>query len=116
MEISTAFDLMGRDIAELGSWFPVGTLVIVMTLALPVAALAMAVQGHRAAWLSVLVAVLVLGSWFLYYATDWWANPGQGSWVAMAAATVLGWAILAAALLSRRSRRSTDGGSVASPS
>lgn len=108
MEISTAFELVGRDIAELGSWFPIGTLLVVMALALPPVALGMALRGYRAAWLSVLVAALIFGEWFLYYATDWWANPGLGSWVAVAGATVLGWGILTAAFLVRRSTRSTE--------
>lgn len=77
---------MGRDIVELGSWFPVGTLVIGMILALPVAASAMVLRGHRAAWLSILIALGTFGAWFLYYATDRWGNAGQGVWLGVAGA------------------------------
>lgn len=100
MDVSTAFELMARDMAELGSWFPVGTSVVVMALALPIASVVMVRRGHRTAWLAVAGACVILGEWFLYYATDWWPNTGQGTWVAIAAVAVVSWAILAAALLS----------------
>lgn len=69
MEISTAFELMGRDAAALGSSFPVGTLVVVLTFVLPFASLAMVRRGYRVAPGSFSVAVGVFAEWFLYYAT-----------------------------------------------
>ena len=32
--------------------------------------------------------------WVLYYATDWWSNPGQGGWPPANALFVLGWMLL----------------------
>lgn len=116
METSTAFDLMARDIVELGSWLPIGTLLILLTFALPLASLAMVLWGYRAGWFSLGVAGLIFASWFLYYATGWWTNPRQGVWVAVAGATVLGWWVLAVALLLRRAIHRTEREQVPSPS
>jgi hypothetical protein len=92
---ASALGLILRDVAELASWFPLGTLVVVAALALPIAAGVMAVRGHRVAWASVAASAALFSSWFLYYSADVWSNAGQGIWTLGAAVVFAGWLVLA---------------------
>ena len=51
----------------------------------------------RRRWLAVLPLCITLGSfatWFLYYATDWLSNPGQGAWAPALALVLGGWCVV----------------------
>jgi hypothetical protein len=64
-----------------------------------VAALVLVVFARS--WLA-LVPLAISGGlfalWVLYYATDWFANPGQGAWMPVFLAVLLAWGVLVAAL------------------
>ena len=34
--------------------------------------------------------------WFLYHATDWWSNPGQGAWAPAFLLVLVGWLLVIA--------------------
>lgn len=96
-EVASAISLMLRDLRSAGTAFPIGTVLVILTMALPVMSLLMAVRGCVYAWFAFAIAVALYGQWFLYYATDWWSNPGQGVWIPAALAVLLGWGFLVAA-------------------
>ena len=98
MDVASAVSMMLRDAGELGSWFPIGTVVVLLALALPVASIAAIRLGYVLGWAPLVVAIALYGWWFLYYATDWWANPGQGNWMAGAVAVLVGWTMFAVAI------------------
>jgi len=83
-----------RDLREfLG--FPAGIPIVVLTVALPLVSLALLALRHRLALVPLLISVALLTEWFLYYATDWWSNPGQGVWVPAFVLVLGGWAVVA---------------------
>lgn len=96
MDFAAGWDGIARDVGELLS-DPVLTVVLVLTLALPVAS-AVLVAARR--WLALAPLGLAGGLfavWFLYYATDWWSNPGQGAWVPAFLLVLVGWVLVGVA-------------------
>jgi hypothetical protein len=107
LDLDDAWWGMRRDVSELASaaWF--GWIVLSLVFGLPVASLALLLVRR---WLAVVPLVGSFGLfsvWFLYYATDWWSNPGQGAWMPVVSIVLLGWLVLAAVASSalRSSRR-----------
>jgi hypothetical protein len=85
---------------------PIGWLVIASLVLLPVLAIGLSLAGSRLAIASVVIFVGVLAVWFLYYATDWWANPGLAGTVLPTLALLIAWAVLPVAVWRlRRVRR-----------
>ena len=96
MDFEAGWDGISRDVGELLSE-PVLAVVFVLMLALPVAS-AVLVAARR--WLA--LAPLAIGGglfaeWFLYYATDWWSNPGQGAWLPAFLLVLVGWVLVGVA-------------------
>ena len=61
---------------------PVGWTIVGLTFALPIASLAVLATTRRIAAIGPLAVGLALPTlWALYYATDWFANPGQAVWI-----------------------------------
>ncbi len=100
MDIGAGWAGIERDVRDFLSE-PVGIPILLLTFALPFASLALAVRRH---WLAVgplLISGALLAEWFLYYATDWWSNPGQGVWLPAFLLVLAGWAIVVHAVRSR---------------
>jgi CHASE2 domain-containing sensor protein len=97
---------ISRDLDELTSGGPIGLTILTVSAALPALSL---VALLRKRWLALAPLALSLGLfvvWGLYYATDWWANQGQGAWAPAFAFVLLGWLALIAAFKPPGQRRS----------
>jgi CHASE2 domain-containing sensor protein len=89
---------ISRDLDELASGGPIGMTILTVSASLPVLSL---VALLRKRWMALVPLALSLGLfvvWGLYYATDWWANQGQGAWVPAFVFVLLGWLVLLAAI------------------
>jgi hypothetical protein len=98
---------ISRDLEELRSSGAFGWVLITVSLALPGLALVLVVFARS--WLALVplaTAAGLFGLWFLYYATDWFSNPGQGAWLPAFTAVLLAWGVLLAALLDSWRRKS----------
>ena len=82
-----------RDLREFLA-FPAGIPIVVLTVALPLVSLALLIRRRRLALVPLLISVALLAEWFLYYATDWWSNPGQGVWAPAFVLVLGGWAVV----------------------
>ncbi len=86
---------MWRDVVELTRHGWLGTVALMLFVLLPVAALAIIRLGHRSAWISLLLALGLIGGWLLYYTTGWWETAGAGRVFTAGGMTVAaGWLIL----------------------
>jgi hypothetical protein len=92
---------IGRDIDELRSTGAFGWIVLTLTFGLPVASFVVLVARNLLALIPLCISAGLFALWALYYATDWFSNPGQGAWAAAMLGVVIGWLVLAIALLSR---------------
>jgi hypothetical protein len=81
-----------RVLAEDGAF---GWTILIVVLALPVASLLLLARRRWIALCSLVISLSVLVTWLLYYATDWWSNPGQGAWLPAVALVLLGWLVVA---------------------
>jgi hypothetical protein len=109
--IATGLDLhearwgIGRDVDEALSIGPFGWFFVFAMFGLPIASL-LALLRSRLALAPVAISASVFGLWTLYYATDWFANPGGGVWFPIFVLVLAGWAIVVrAAVRPRRDRR-----------
>jgi hypothetical protein len=84
-----------RDLREFLA-FPAGIPIVVLTVALPLVSLALLIRRRRLALVPLLISVALLAEWFLYYATDWWSNPGQGAWAPAFLLVLVGWLLVIA--------------------
>ncbi|MGI8575288.1 MAG: hypothetical protein ACR2MA_08075 [Egibacteraceae bacterium] len=55
-------------------------------------------KGSRLALVPLVISIGVFISWFLYYATDWWGNPGTAGALGALLGVALGWVALFATL------------------
>jgi hypothetical protein len=86
---------ISRDLRELTLYGPVGFVILAVIVGLPVGSILVLVLRRRLLALAPLAISLVLFLlWGLYYATNWWSNPGQGGWPPANALFVLGWILL----------------------
>jgi hypothetical protein len=84
-----------RDLEELTLYGPVGFVILAVIAGLPVGSVLVLVLRRRPLALGPLgISIVLFLLWVLYYATDWWANPGQGGWPPANALFVLGWILL----------------------
>ena len=92
-----AWDGISRDVGEFLD-APVMGVLLAVAVALPLVSVWLVLRRR---WLGVVplaVSITVFGAWFLYYATDWWSNPGQGVWLPAFVLVLAGWALALAAL------------------
>jgi hypothetical protein len=85
---------IARDVREVADEGWLGWLVLVGVFLLPVASLLLLTRRRWLAGLPLCVSVALGSAWFLYYATDWWSNPGQGAWVPALTLVLLAWFVL----------------------
>ena len=104
MDLSAAWDGIGRDLSELAHGGAIGWLVLVGLVALPVVAL-LAVRTTRLAWLALALWFVTPAVWVAYYATDLWGDPGLAGFYALMAPAAAAWLVLAVGVLRDRARR-----------
>ena len=93
---------IAKDMRILADEGVFGWAVLIVVFALPVVSVLL-LAGRR--WLALLplaISFAVLATWFLYYAAEWWSNPGQGAWLPAVAIVLFGWFIVAVELLRMR--------------
>jgi hypothetical protein len=84
-----------RDLEELTLYGPVGFVILAFIGGLPVGSILVLVLRRRLLALAPFgISVVLFLLWVLYYATDWWSNPGQGGWPPANALFVFGWIVL----------------------
>jgi len=81
---------IAKDIRVLAEDGAFGWTILIVVLTLPVASLLLLARRRWIALFSVAISFSVLVTWLLYYATDWWSNPGQGAWLPPVALVLLG--------------------------
>lgn len=105
MDWSAAWWGITRDFEELLEFGPVGWVIALVLLGLPVGSIIAAARGSLLAVIPLLISIGLGTGWVLYYATDWWTNPGVGGFVVpLLLATTAGWLILLVSVWRRRSR------------
>lgn len=95
---------IGRDIQEVAEAGVLGWVVLGLVLALPVVSLALLVLRRWLAVIPVTISLSLLSVWFLYYATDWWSNPGQSASAPAFLLILLGWLIVCVEIWRARRR------------
>ena len=90
---------ISRDLKELTLFGPLGFVILAVIAGLPVGSILVLVLRRRLLALAPLgISMVLFLLWVLYYATDWWSNPGQGGWPPANALLVLGWILLLVAV------------------
>ena len=82
---------IGRDLSELESSGWVGRIVLALIFGLPVASLTLLFYRRWLAVVPLMASLACLSGWFLYYATDWWANPGLGGFAMVFVVHLAAW-------------------------
>ncbi len=109
MQWSAAWWSITRDLAELMGGGAIGWAILVFFASLPIAALLIWMQGGRLAILSLVMWIALLAGAVLYYATDWWSNPGLNG-LGMGVLTAgVAWGVLVIAWWRLPSRHPVDG-------
>jgi hypothetical protein len=86
---------ISRDLKELTLYGPLGFVILAVIAGLPVGSILVLILRRRLLALAPLgISIVLFLLWVLYYATDWWSNPGQGGWPPANALFVLGWVLL----------------------
>ena len=98
LDIAAGQSGIARDVREVADEGWPGWVVLVIVFALPVVSLILLSRRRWLALVSLCISLALFSSWFLYYATDWWSNPGQGAWVPALALVLLGWFVLSVEL------------------
>jgi hypothetical protein len=95
LDLATAKWGISRDLKELTLYGPLGFVTLAVIAGLPVGSILVLVLRRRLLALAPLgISIVLFLLWVLYYATDWWSNPGQGGWPPANALFVLGWVLL----------------------
>lgn len=68
-----------------------------VVVGLPIASVLVLLLRSMLALVPLAISAFVFGLWFLYYATDWFSNPGQGAWMPVFLLVLFGWSLLVAA-------------------
>ena len=102
MDVHAAWEGISGDMRELLST-PAMAVVLALTLALPAVSLGLVLARRRIALAPLVLSLGLFSVWFLYYATDWWSNPGLGVWMPAFLVVLCGWGLVAVAARPRRS-------------
>ena len=94
LDVGSARWGIGRDIREFLDSGLFGAVVLGMTFGLPIGALILIALRRWVAVVPLLIWLGLMAAWFLYYATDWWANPGQAAWLPAFLLILIGWIIV----------------------
>ena len=94
IDIAAGRSGMANDMRVLADQGVFGWAVLIVVFALPVASVLLLARRHWIALLPIAISFAVVGTWFLYYATGWWSNPGQGAWLPAVALVLLGWVVV----------------------
>jgi hypothetical protein len=65
-----------------------------VVFALPVMSTSLLLRRRWPAMIPMLISLAIFSVWFLYYATEWWSNPGQGVWAPAFMLVLLGWLLV----------------------
>jgi hypothetical protein len=98
IDIGAGLSGIANDMRVLAQDGAFGWTILIVVLALPVASVLLLARRRWIALFSVVISFSVLATWLLYYATDWWSNPGQGAWLPAVALVLLGWVVVAVEL------------------
>jgi len=102
LDLEAARSGISKDLDELIDEGARGWVLLGVAAGLPLASL-LALMMKR--WLALLPLAISIGLfcvWALYYATDWWSNPGQAAWAPASGLVLLGWVLLIVAVVRRR--------------
>jgi len=104
LDLGTARWGISRDVKELTLYGPLGFVILAVIAGLPVGSILVLVLRRRLLALAPFgISIVLFLLWVLYYATDWWSNPGQRGWPPANALFVLGWILLLVAVKSPKS-------------
>ena len=96
---------IGRDLTEFADAGTPGWVALCLVFGLPVACAALLLVRRWLAVVPLAGSLTLFVVWFLYYATRWWANPGQGAWLPALGLVLVGWLLAGlAALVPSRAR------------
>lgn len=101
LDLEAAKSGISKDLDELIAEGVLGWVILGVAAALPLGSL-LALMAKR--WLALLPLTISIGLvclWGLYYATNWWSNPGQGAWASVLGLVLLGWLLLIVAVTRR---------------
>jgi hypothetical protein len=104
LDVAAARSGIGKDIRAFVESGVFGWIVLAVVFALPVVSVVLLLRRRWLAAIPLSISLAIFSLWFLYYATDWWANPGQGAWASTFALVLVGWFL---ALVEARRLRKT---------
>jgi hypothetical protein len=90
---------IGRDLDEVRTAGVFGWILISLLFGLPALSLLVTLFRSLLALVPLAASGAVFGLWFLYYATDWFANPGQAARMPAMLLIVCGWIVLLVAVV-----------------
>lgn len=93
-DVASARSGIGKDIRVFAESGIFGWVVLATMFALPVMSMALLLRRRWLAMMPLLMSLAIFSVWFLYYATDWWSNPGQGAWAPAFMLVLLGWILV----------------------
>lgn len=94
LDFSAARAGIGKDVRAFADSSLLGWAALMIVFALPVTATALVLRRRWLAVVPLLISLALFSVWFLYYATDWWSNPGQGAWAPAFMLVLLGWLLV----------------------
>ena len=104
LDFASARSGIGKDIRAFADG-PFGWVVLTMVFALPVMSMALLLRRRWLALFPLSFSLALFSVWFLYYATEWWSNPGQGAWAPAFMLVLLGWLLVIVEARRLRRRR-----------
>ena len=105
LDFASARSGIGKDVRAFADSGLFGWVALTMVFALPVTAIALLLRRRWLAVVPLLISLALFSVWFLYYATEWWSNPGQGAWAPAFMLVLLGWLLVIVEARRLRSRR-----------
>jgi hypothetical protein len=104
LDVASARAGIGKDIRVFAESGVFGWVVLTVVFALPLISMALLLRRRWLAMMPLLISLAIFSVWFLYYATNWWSNPGQGAWAPAFLLVFLGWLVVCAEIWRGRGR------------
>ena len=94
LDLASARAGVGKDIRVFAESGVFGWVVLTVVFGLPVMSVGLLLCRRWVAMAPLLISLAIFTVWFLYYATDWWSNPGQAAWAPAFVLALLGWLLV----------------------
>lgn len=85
---------VSRDWSELWTFPPIGWVIAVILVGLPLGSAIAIARGSRLAFVPLGVAAVILATDVWYYGTGWWPNPGLNGAMILVLVAMVGWLVL----------------------